>query len=92
MLGNIMPYGTLFSNIAASILLGYLTVKTFQSEEIWKPILAIGFCGGFSTFSTFSNDTFKLLQDGLYGDAALNIGMNVILCLLAIWAGMILGK
>lgn len=87
--GNSFPYGTLLANILASLLLGYLTAKTFQSENIWKPLLAIGFCGGFSTFSTFSNETFKMLQSAEYGSAMLNITLNLVVCLLAIWLGMI---
>ncbi|MFT7435707.1 MAG: CrcB protein [Algoriphagus sp.] len=91
-LGNGLPYGTLLANILASLLLGYLTAKTFQSENIWKPMLTIGFCGGFSTFSTFSNETFKLLQNAEYSTAMLNISFNLMICLVAIWAGMMLGK
>jgi CrcB protein len=90
--GNGFPYGTLIANILASLLLGYLTAKSIQSESLWKPMLAIGFCGGFSTFSTFSNETFKLLQNAEYGSAMMNIGLNLVVCLLAIWAGMVLSN
>jgi CrcB protein len=90
--GNGLPYGTLLANILASLLLGYITAKTFQSESLWKPMLAIGFCGGFSTFSTFSNETFKLLQNAEYGSAMMNVGLNLVVCLLAIWAGMALSN
>lgn len=90
--GNGFPYGTLIANVLACLLLGYLTAKSIQSESLWKPMLAIGFCGGFSTFSTFSNETFKLLQNAEYGSAMMNIGLNLVVCLLAIWAGMTLSN
>jgi CrcB protein len=87
-----LPFGTIIANVLASLVLGFVAVKTFQSEQVWKPMIAIGFCGGFSTYSTFSNETFKLLQNAEYGAALLHIGLNLFLCLGAIGLGMALGR
>lgn len=86
------PIGTLIANILASLILGYMMSKLLESDSILRPLIAIGFCGGFSTFSTFSYDTAKLFSEGRTGEAFINIGVNTFVCLVAIYAGMQLGK
>ncbi len=84
------PMATLFSNVAASFIIGVLTglsLKNVLSEE-YKWLLATGFCGGFSTFSTFSNETVQLCQNGYSFTAILNIFISVILCLAATVLGL----
>ena len=55
-------------------------------------LLGVGFCGGLSTFSSFSYDTVALLQNGRTGADRLDIGLNVMLCLLASVGGLHLGQ
>lgn len=84
------PFATLISNVLASFIIGILmaaTLKGILSNE-QKLFLATGFCGGFSTFSTFSNETLQLFEQGNIFMAALNIGISVALCLLATWLGL----
>jgi CrcB protein len=81
------PYGTLIVNIAGSFLLGLIIFGLDEKELISggvKLFLTIGICGGFTTFSTFSYETFALIRDSQYWLAALNIILSVTLCLIGI--------
>lgn len=83
------PYGTLASNVLSSLVLGLFLGSSLSKIEndSWRFFIAIGFCGGFSTFSSFSNETFELLRNGEMLPAGINIVGNVIICLLMIGAG-----
>ena len=87
------PVSILLANIVASALLGAIVgygLSRSVTDEI-RLLIGVGFCGGLSTFSSFSTDTLVLLQAGRTGTALLNVGLNVSLCLLASLSGFLLG-
>lgn len=91
-----LPYGTLAANVLACVILGFFTgavaLRSSEAALPYRAFLAVGFCGGFSTFSTFSNETLLMLMNNRWSEAVLNIGLSVVLCLLASFLGMWLGK
>ena len=82
-------WGTLAANLFACLLLGYLVSAGHPrlAEGPWRPLLLVGFCGGFSTFSTFGLEVLTLLQSGRAGQAALYVTASLLLGLaaLAVW-------
>ena len=88
--GASFPVGTLVINLAGSLLLGfvlrYATGSTAISPEL-RGGLTIGFCGAFTTMSTFSYETMTLLRDGAYWNAGLYMAGTIVGCLVAVIAG-----
>ncbi|GGQ12278.1 fluoride efflux transporter CrcB [Shewanella litoralis] len=87
--GSSFPFGTLLVNIVGSFLMGVvyaLGQLSHVSPEI-KALVGVGLLGALTTFSTFSNETLLLMQDGLWHKAILNVLLNVTLCLLMVYIG-----
>ena len=82
------PLGTLISNFLACLLLGiivYSFADKMQQHEWIQPLLLIGFCGGFSTFSSFSNETVQLISTGNYFIAGLNVFISLFAGIGIVW-------
>lgn len=90
------PWATLLINVAGSMLIGWLMARLggleLESATRWRAVLVTGFCGGFTTFSTFSWQTFEQMQKGQWGLAVANVLLSVSLCLLGTWLGFRLGQ
>ncbi len=93
--GRAFPWGTLGVNVIGSFLMGLLTIllveRLISGPEI-RAFLLIGFFGAFTTFSTFSLETFNLLEQGDTMAALMNVFVSVLLCLIATFAGVLLGR
>jgi fluoride exporter len=94
-LGPVFPYGTLIVNVTGSFALGLvLTMVAGRPDAPWwvRPALAIGFLGSYTTFSSFSNETLGLVQNGSVGLAVANVVGSVGATLLAVYLGTVLGR
>jgi CrcB protein len=88
------PVATITVNALSSLALGFIAAHYLQrpqADSMWL-LLAVGFCGGFSTFSAFTLELFQFVRNGMMGLALLNIAMSIGVCLLALWAGFVIGK
>lgn len=80
------PYATLMVNVLGSILIGVLYVVIVERAGLsgyWRELLIVGFCGGFTTFSTFSLEALQLWQSGHIQTAILYIVLSVVFCIVA---------
>lgn len=92
LIGETFPWGTIIVNIVGSFIIGFFATLTGPDGRIFADTLTrqfvmIGFCGGYTTFSSFSLQTLALVQDGEWLLASANIALSVMACLLAVWAG-----
>lgn len=95
LLGDAFPYGTLGVNALGSFLAGALYValiERYGAAPEWRGLLVVGVLGGFTTFSAFSVDTIRLLEESGLNMALGNIAANLVLGLLACWAAVWLAR
>jgi CrcB protein len=93
--GTFFPFGTLFVNILGSFIMGFLMMLAITASllpENLRLLLAVGFLGGFTTFSSFSMETLLLLKGDSFFYVGANIGANVLLGLFAAWLGSLLAR
>lgn len=94
--GNLVfPLGTLVVNVTGSFILGLffvLSIEHVGMERVWRPFVAVGFLGAYTTFSTFGLETMNLIESGSFLMAAANILLSVLFSLIGVYAGFIIGR
>jgi fluoride exporter len=93
--GETFPWGTLVINVTGSFAIGFFGALTGPDGRVFvgstaRQFVMIGMCGGYTTFSSFSLQTLNLMNDGEWLQAGANIGLSVLLCMIAVWAGVVL--
>ena len=86
------PYGTVLINVLGSFVIGYfgtLTLQTgkYPASDNLRLFVMVGICGGFTTFSSFSLQTFEMMRGGAWGRALANVILSVVLCVVAVAVG-----
>lgn len=92
MIGETFPWGTLIVNIIGCFIIGFFATLTGPDGRIFVSSIArqfvmVGFCGGYTTFSSFSLQTLNLIDNGEWLLAGGNIAGSVLLCMAGVWAG-----
>lgn len=90
------PFGTLAVNVIGCLLLGFLSGLAVREGSLWNPhvrlLLTTGFCGGFTTFSTFMNESSALMKDGSYTMMAVYLFGSLAIGFAAVLAGDFLSR
>jgi CrcB protein len=95
--GEAFPWGTLFINVSGSFVITFFSVLSIGDGVLnvtpnMRLFVAVGLCGGFTTFSSFSLQTLALAQQGEVGRAGLYTAASFVFCLLAAWSGFAAGQ
>lgn len=93
--GRGFPYGTLAVNVLGCLAMGALFViftERLSDNAVWRAGILIGVLGGFTTFSSFSIETFNLIEQGAHLKALTNATASLVLSVGATWIGVIIGR
>src|SRR5256714_1628385 len=92
--GPSFPYGTLIINVTGSFILGLFATLAIRYawNDHWRLLIAIGFVGAYTTFSTFEYETIQLVAEGSWARGLFNILASVVLGFLAAYIGVVLGR
>lgn len=90
--GDAFPWGTLFVNVTGSFVIGFYAALTGPDGRLFvgsrtRQFVMTGICGGYTTFSMFSLETLRMMQNGAFVGASLNIGISIVTWLAAVWVG-----
>ena len=95
LMGQVFPYGTLVINVSGSIFVGFFMIWATERALVdprWRLLVVIGFCGSFTTFSSYAFETMSYFEGGQWGLMLANILGNNLLCLGGALAGMALAR
>jgi len=95
LLGPTFPYGTLVINSVGSLIVGFFMIWTSErvlADPRWRLLVVIGFCGSFTTFSSYAFETMVYFEQGQRWLMVGNVLTNNLLCLAAVLAGMALAR
>lgn len=90
-----LPYGTFIVNVMGSFIIGFFLAWTTErvfADPHWRLLIVVGFCGSYTTFSSYSYETMALMEYGSFLAALTNIIGNNVFCLLATTAGIALAR
>src|SRR5437016_1292851 len=94
-LGPVFPYGTLVINVSGSFVVGFFMIWATERmllDPRWRLLVIVGFCGAFTTFSSFAFETMAYFEQGQWLLMSANFLSNNLLCLAAVLAGMALAR
>jgi fluoride exporter len=95
LLGPVFPYGTLAINMLGSFVLGFFLVWTTErtiADPRWRLLIAVGFCGGFTTFSSYAYETMVFFEQGQWALLTANFVSNNLLACAGVLAGMAVAR
>ena len=90
---TLFPWGTLIANVTGSFFIGIIFAIAEKGNLMnaeWRIFLAVGVCGGFTTFSSFAYNNFTMIRENAYTALLLNVSGNLLLGIFAVYAGIIL--
>jgi len=94
-LGPVFPYGTLLINVVGSMIVGFFVIWTTERALVdprWRLLVVVGFCGSFTTFSSYAFESMAFFERGQWGLMLINVFTNNLLCLGSALAGMALAR